>query len=107
MLLAHLSILISVFFLMLAIINWIPSAFNTYRERYQLSVRRTTRELDKFFINIKPTYILIGAAILGACLGVLSGSWVIAVAVLATGIFAPRMMLSVWKEIRSTQFERS
>ena len=46
MLLAHLSILISVFFVMLAIVKWIPSLFRSYREHYQLSSRRTAREMD-------------------------------------------------------------
>ena len=103
--LAHLSILISVFFLMLAVINWLPEVFTAYRERYQISLRRTTRELDKFFLRIKPTQVLITAAILAAVLGYVTESWVLAAAVIVVGMFTPKILLSLWKEVRSTQFE--
>src|SRR5437016_749543 len=105
MLTARLSIFVSVFFLMMAIVNVIPGLFAAYRERYQMGARRTARELDKFFINIKPTQILIGATALGALLGVLTGSWVIAVAMVVGGMAAPKIILSLGKEIRSGKFE--
>jgi tight adherence protein B len=101
----HLPIFISVFFVCYGIVALIPNLFAAYRERYQTSSRRTARELSKFFINIKPTQIFIGSAVLAILMGVLSGSWVIGIALAIAGAFAPRILLSVWKEIRSTQFE--
>jgi tight adherence protein B len=105
MLIAHISIFITVFFVTLAIVQAIPSVYEVYRERYKTRTRRLARELDKFFINIKPTNILIGAAVLAVLLGFLSGSWVIALAIVVAGILAPKILLSVWKEIRSAKFD--
>jgi tight adherence protein B len=102
---AQISVFLCVFFVILAIVEAIPGIMAAYRERYQASSRRTARELDKFFLNIKPAKILIGAAIAGVALGFLSGSWVVAGAIAAAGMLAPKILLSVWKEIRSAQFD--
>ncbi len=103
--LAHISIFFSVFLVMLAIVNAIPVLFKLYRERYQTSSRQTARELDKFFLNVKPSKILIGAGVLGVLMGLMTGSWVVTLVLLIAGAFAPKILLSLWKEMRSTQFD--
>ena len=105
MFLAHLPILVIVFFLMLSIVNLIPSLFEFYQTRYVLNLGRTARELDKFFLNVKPKWILIWAAALGAILGFLAESGVLAAAIVIAGIFAPKILLALWKDVRSTRFE--
>ncbi len=102
---AHLGILIAVFFVMAGIVEMIPELFTLYRERYMADLVRTTRELDKFFLNVKPTKILIASLVLGAALGALTGSWVTAVAIALAGLVAPKIILTIWKDIRSTQVE--
>ncbi|OGR89952.1 MAG: hypothetical protein A2992_01090 [Elusimicrobia bacterium RIFCSPLOWO2_01_FULL_59_12] len=101
----QLSIFLAVFFLILGVVNLLPELFVAYQERYQTSTRRTARELNKFFIHIKPTQILGIAGVLGALMGIATGSWVLAAAIIAAGLVAPRILLSLWKEIRSSQFE--
>src|SRR3989344_5764635 len=101
----QLSIFLAVFFLILGVVNLLPELFVGYQERYQTSTRRTARELNKFFIHIKPTQILGIAGVLGALMGIATGSWVLAAAIIAAGLVAPRILLSLWKEIRSSQFE--
>jgi tight adherence protein B len=105
MLMAHLSIFFMVFLVMLGVVNAIPSLFKLYQQRYQASAQKTTRELNKFFLNIKPAKVLIGAGVLGLLMGYLSGSWVVTVAIVGAGLIAPRIILSLWKDIRSAQFE--
>ena len=101
----RLFVLIAVFMSMMGIAEIIPQLVQVYRERYQKSLGLTARELDKFFINIKPTKIMIGAVVLGAAVGALTTSWVIAVILSLCGIFAPKLILVIWKDIRSTQFD--
>jgi tight adherence protein B len=102
---AHIAIFLSVFFVAMGIINALPGLIMAYRERYQVRARRTARELDKFFLNIKPGKILLIAAIIGALMGFLAGSWVVAGAIVVAGVFAPKIILSVWKEMRSAKFD--
>jgi len=102
---AHLIVLISAFIAMMGIVEIIPQLITTYRDRYQMTLGQTARELDKFFINIKPTKIVIGAVILGVAIGALTGSWVIAVTLGISGIFAPKLILAVYKDVRSARFE--
>jgi tight adherence protein B len=99
------SIIICVFFVMLGIVRAIPNLTEAYRERFQASSQRTSRELNRYFIQVKPAKIMAGAAILAVILGILSGSWVISVAIIAAGAVAPKIMLNVWREIRSKQFD--
>lgn len=103
--LTHLAVLISMFFLMWTITSMIPQWVQRYREKYQANLLRTTRELDKFFLNVKPLRILLGAGLLGVLAGVLTGSWVLAGVLCVTGLFAPRIILSIWKDVRSKQFD--
>lgn len=102
---AQIAIFIAVFTVILGFVNEVPALFYTYRERYQLSARRTARELDKFFFNVKPTHIIIGSAVVGLLLGAVSGSWVVAGAVIAAGLVSPKILLTVWKELRSEKFD--
>jgi tight adherence protein B len=102
---SDIAIYASVFFVVLSIIGVIPGLFKTYRESYQSDAQRTARELSKFFLNIKPIQILTGSVILGALLGAATGSWVLALVLMAAGLVAPKLLLSLWKEIRSAQFE--
>src|SRR4051812_9846322 len=93
------------FMLSISVVNLIPELFTAYRERYQVSSRRTARELSKFFIDIKPTKILLGAALLAGLAGFAARSWVPAAGVLIAGAFAPKIILSLAKDIRSSKFE--
>src|SRR5947209_2761405 len=102
--LTHLGLFISIFFVMLMFVHLIPSLFEAYRERYQSNTQRTTRELNRFFLDIKPTKIVIGMVVLGAVLGYLLESWVVLAALAIAGIFMPKVILSIWKDIRSNQF---
>jgi tight adherence protein B len=102
---SHLGILIAVYFLMAAIVEVIPELYTIYRERYMADVVRTTRELDKFFLNIKPTNLLVICLVIGVGLGVVTGSWVLAVSFSLSGLVAPKILLSVWKGIRSSQVD--
>jgi tight adherence protein B len=102
---AHLGILIAVFAVMLSGVQMIPEFFRIYREKYMADVVRTTRELDKFFLRIKPSTLLIICLVLGALLGILTGSWVFAITIALVGLVAPKIALAIWKEIRSAQVD--
>jgi len=102
---AHTGILITVFFVMVTIVELIPELFRIYREKYMEDVVRTTRELDKFFFRIKPTNLLLICLAIGSILGLLSGSWIFAATIALFGLVAPRIALAIWKDIRSAQVE--
>jgi tight adherence protein B len=102
---AHLGILIAVFFLMAGVVEMIPEFFKVYREKYMADVVRTTRELDKFFLRIKPTTLLVISLATGIVLGFVTGSWVFAVVIALSGLVAPKIALSIWKDIRSSQVD--
>ncbi len=101
----HLYVFVCVFFLSLGIVRIIPELFGVYREQYKSQSRQTARELSRFFLNIRPTQIMMGAGVLAVLLGLLTRSWVIGAAVIAAGFVAPKMLLSMWKEVRSAQVE--
>jgi len=98
-------VLASVFALMLGIVQAIPYAVTFYRERLTIHLNRVSRELNKFFFNIKPIYILGAAGLAGIVIGALSGSWIFAGAICLSGAFAPKIALTIWRGIRSRQFE--
>jgi tight adherence protein B len=102
---AHLGILIAVFMLMTGVVEVIPELFAIYRERYLADVVRTTRELDKFFLRIKPTHLLLTCLASGLAFGLLTRNWVFAVGIALSGLVAPKIMLSIWKNIRSNQVD--
>lgn len=102
---AHLSIFIAVFTVILAIVNWMPEITVFFRERYRTNIFQTTRELNKFFINIKPAHMMIAFAVLGVLFFISTGSYVIGIALAISGFFAPNLILSVYKDIRSAKFE--
>jgi len=103
--LAHLSVLVTVFLFMMTVIKLIPEFVTAYRERYHLNVTRTSRELSKFFINIHPVKIMAMIAGVGLVLGVVTGSWVIALALAIGGLFAPKLILTIYRTIRASQVE--
>lgn len=105
MLIMRMALLFSVFTLMTTLVSAIPSLLKLYRDRFQVSQGRTTRELTKFFLNVKPTRILIGACAVGILLGFVTGSWVVTAALCLAGVFAPKVLLRLWKDIRTSQFE--
>jgi len=90
---------------MMMILRVIPELWTNYRQRYEVSVTKTSRELSKFFITIKPGKIIALAAGLGVLLGIVTGSWVLAGALAVGGLFAPKLILKLWREIRSSQVE--
>jgi tight adherence protein B len=101
----HIAIFAFVFAVMLALVNWIPDLLIVFRERYQADVFQTTRELNRFFINIKPAHMITVFTILALLLFFATGSWILAGALCVAGLFAPRVILSIYKDIRSSQFE--
>lgn len=94
-----------VFVFMMSLFKLIPDVYETYRERYQVSTAKTSRELSKFFINIKPTRILAISTGVGVLLGVATGSWIIAGALAVGGLFAPKIILKLWREYRAAHVE--
>jgi tight adherence protein B len=103
--LPHLMVLITVFSFMLTVVNLLPAFVASFQERSKNVFGRTTREMDKFFVNIKITHILIGSLALGGLLGVATRSVVVGIACMLAGAFAPKFLLSIWKNVRSTQFD--
>jgi tight adherence protein B len=101
----HLTVLVSLFFFMIGVVEIIPELFTLYRERYKADVAHTSRELDRFFLNVKPTHVLVGTVIVGILLGLFTGSWVLAITISTAGLIAPRIILWIYKEIRSNQLE--
>lgn len=90
---------------MFSIVGLIPQLFTLYRERYQTSLSQTSRELNRFFFDIKPSKMVLIIAVVGVVGGLLTRSWVLAVAIAGGGLFAPKIALSIWKDIRSAQVE--
>jgi len=90
---------------MMMILRVIPELWTNYRQQYEVSVTKTSRELSKFFINIKPGKIIGLAAGIGALLGIATGSWILAGALAVSGLFAPKLILRVWRDIRTAQVE--
>jgi tight adherence protein B len=102
---AHISIFIAIFSVTLALVNWLPEMITTYRERYRLNLFQTTRELNRFFVNIKPVQMIGVFVVLGILLFIFTGSWILAGALCVSGFFAPRIILTIYKDIRSAQFD--
>jgi tight adherence protein B len=103
--LSHLVIAFVVFSVMLTIVNLLPSLVTNFQERYALGLRRTTRELDRFFVQVQATHIVAGSLVAGLLLGYLTGSPVIGVVIALCGVVAPRLLLNIWKGMRSSQFD--
>lgn len=103
--LSHLSIMATVFFITLTIVGLLPDLIKTYRERYEVESRKTTRELTKFFITVKPGKIVAIFAAAGLAFGLLTRSWVFGFTIAACGVAAPRVMLRIWRDIRTRQVE--
>lgn len=103
--LSHLYVFAFVFFVTLSIVKLIPGLYSSYKDSYSTRSNETARELNKFFINIKPTQIIAAAGVLGVVLGILTQSWVVALAILGAGAAAPKMVLSIWREARSAKVE--
>src|SRR5271154_19148 len=94
-----------IFTIVYGTIGLLPDFIKLFRDRYTVRLTLTGRELSRFFIDIAPIKIVMGASVLGALLGLLTGSWVLAVTLCVAGILAPKTVLVVWKDIRSTQFD--
>ncbi len=101
----HLAVLGMVFSFMFTMVTLLPSLVTYVRERSNKDFGHTTRELDKFFVHLKALHIIIGAIAVGAILGVITQSWVLAMAITAISFFVPKIVLKVWKDIRSSQCE--
>lgn len=101
----HVIVALSLCGLMYSLVEFIPELFAIYQSRYKENLLRTTRELNRFFLNVKPTKIMIGLAIFGVLAGIATNSWVLTVAIALLGIFAPRIALNIWKEMRSSQVD--
>jgi tight adherence protein B len=103
--LSHIVILFAVFSFMTTVVSLTPAIIDFIREHWEGRLLRTTRELDKFFLHIKPTYLIGGAMVIGGVLGVVTENWGIAVGFTLASIFVPRLSLSLWKSVRSSRFD--
>ena len=105
MTLPRLMLLVSVFFLMMTVVEAIPTLVAIFQERFKAGEGKTARELSKFFITIRPGKIIIVICVLGVVVGILAGSWVLGAALCLLGTLAPKFLLSIWKSIRSAQVD--
>jgi tight adherence protein B len=103
--LSHIVILFAVFSFMTTVVSLTPAIINFVREHWEGRLIRTTRELDRFFLHIKPMHLIGGAVVLGAVLGIATDSWGVAVGLTLASIFVPRLSLSLWKGVRSSRFD--
>jgi len=102
---SRLMLSVTVFSFMLTVVNLLPSVVSTFQARYKDRFGHLSREMDSFFIHLKATYIVIGSIALGIVLGVVTGSWILGITLAILGVFAPKIALAVWKNIRSAQVE--
>jgi tight adherence protein B len=102
---SQLMLMLAVFSFMMTAVNLLPSVVRTIQERYKGRFGNASRELDKFFVHMKVTHVVIGSLVLGAGLTYATGSWALGIAVVITGVFAPKIMLAIWKEVRSAHFD--
>lgn len=103
--LPHVMIFLTVASFMMTVVSLLPSMVKYIQEHYVAHMSQRTRELDKIFFHIKIPYIFGGAALIGALLGWFTGSWVIAGACALVGLVAPKGVVTIWKSIRSSQFD--
>src|SRR5258708_28938568 len=105
MTLPHISVFLSVSAFMLAAVNILPALIRRFQDRYIDRIGNNSRELEKFFVHIKIPHMLGGALVIAVLLGWFTRSWVLAVSLAVVGLVVPKLVLSIWKNIRSTQFE--
>jgi tight adherence protein B len=103
--LSHLTVFLSISAFMMAAVNLLPAVVKRVQDRYLDRIGSSSRELEKFFVRIKIPHMLGGAVVMGALLGWATGSWVLATSVAVVGLVAPKAVLTIWKSIRSTQFD--
>jgi tight adherence protein B len=103
--LPHLMIFLTVSGFMMTIVNLLPSFVKYVQEHYVAHMSQRTRELDKIFFHIKIPYIFGGAVLAGALLGWLTDSWVMAGTCVLVGLVTPKVVVAIWKNIRSAQFD--
>ncbi len=101
----HVMVLFAVFGLMMTAINFLPPLMTSAQEQYKRRFGGRSRELDQLFLRMKPSHILIAALGVGVLIGVLTQSLIFGSLAVASGVFAPRIVLSLWKDMRSSQFE--
>jgi len=94
-----------IFGFMWTAVSLLPSVVRLFQERYRLRVTGLSRELDKFFVHIQASHLIGGALGLGAVLGILTQSWVLGGSAAIAAVFVPRIVLAIWKSVRSAQFE--
>ena len=102
---SQLMLLFAVFSFMMTAVNLLPSIVRVLQERYKGRFGNTSREIDKFFVHMKPTHIMAGSLAAGGLLAYAASSWALGLAVALTGMFAPKIILAVWKEVRSSHFD--
>ena len=101
----ELLIIVVVFIASLFAVGLAFDLLASYRETYRMSLSTTARELNKIFVTVKPSKIVTIAVVLGGLLGYISGNWIIGALLGVSGIFAPKVALTVWKSIRSKKFD--
>src|ERR1700690_1291079 len=103
--LPHLMVFLTVSSFMMTVVSLLPALVKRVQERYLARAKTSSRELDKFFVRIKVPHIFAGSIVIGALLGWVTDSWVLSVVCALLGLVAPKIGLSIWKSIRSTQFD--
>jgi tight adherence protein B len=102
---SQLSLIIVVFFFIYGVMGLVPDVVHWYRERYRQRMSDTGREWDRFFIRMKPSRIITISTLVGVLFGLYTGSWVMGTAIAASGFMAPKMILTLWIEMRSAKVE--
>jgi tight adherence protein B len=102
---SHIMVFLSVSTFMMGVTSLLPSLVRRLQDVYAARMATKSRELNQLFIQFKPAYVMAGGAMIGILLGWLLGSWVIAGFMILAGLVAPRFIMSIWKNIRSSQFD--
>src|SRR5579871_43287 len=100
--LPHLMVFLTVSSFMLTVVNLLPALVKHFQEHYLVRISHSSRELEKFFVHVKIPHVLGAALVASGLLGWLTGSWVFAGACAILGLLAPKAVLTIWKNVRSS-----
>lgn len=103
--LSHLFMMAAMFGVMMGVVQILPGIIQTLLTRYRPEKSRTSRRMDRLFFHLNLRYVLAGFTAAGLVVGIVSGSWILGLAIALFGTAVPRLALLLWKELRSAQFE--
>src|SRR5438132_702490 len=102
---SHIMVFFTVATFMMGGVNVLPGLVRRLQERYASRATKSSRELNQFFKHIKAPYIMGVALVAGLVLGWLTESWVLAGFCVLVGLVAPKVLLSIWRSMRTSQFD--